>query len=352
MFIRSLRICYNTCMKSIDSDISNGKIKNIYLLMGVEPYLIYRYRDKLVHALVGKEDEINYKRYSGDTPDINAVIEYADTVPFFADRKVIVLEDTGVFKSQDDRLAAYLEELPETTYMIFVECFKGERFDERRYDKALVDKRYKLFKTVQKLGRVIEFKRTDEAVLVKWLLKKFSDSGLAITRRAMDTLLEYVGDDMTRLDNEAEKLICYRLSHKSVDEDDVKEICVKNIDNDIFEMVSSIAVKNRRKALKLYYDLIALKESPMKILALIGREFNLMLKVKGIKAAGGSKDEIVKTCGISPYFVGRYVSVSSRFTHEYLKEAVKDCVEMETLFKQGRVSDVIGVEMLLIKYAS
>ncbi len=339
-------------MKSIDSDISNGKIKNIYLLMGVEPYLIYQYRDKLVHALVGEDDEINYKKYSGEIPDIGAVIEYADTVPFFADRKVIVLEDTGMFKSSDDRLAAYLEGLPETTYVIFVECFKGERSEERKYDKTLVDKRYKLFKTVQKLGRVIEFKRTDEAILVKWLVKKFSDSGLNITRRAMDTLLEYVGDDMMRLNNEAEKLICYRLSHKSIDEDDVKEICVRNIDNDIFEMVSAIAAKNKRKALKLYYDLTALKESPMKILSLIAREFNLLLRVKGIKADGGSKDDIVKTCGINPYFAGRYISVSSRFTHEYLKAAVTDCVETEALFKQGRINDVIGVEMLLIKYAS
>lgn len=339
-------------MKSIDSDIKNNKIKNIYLLMGVEPYLMYQYRDKLVHALVGKDDEINYKKYTGEVPDINAVIEYADTVPFFAERKVIVFEDTGMFKSSDDRLASYLENLPETTYVIFVECFKGEKSEERKYDKALVDKRYKLFKTVQKLGRVIEFRRTDETLLVKWLLKKFSDSGLNITRRAMDTLLEYVGDDMMRLNNEAEKLICYRLSHKSIDEDDVKEICVKNIDNDIFEMVSAIAAKNKRKALKLYYDLTALKESPMKILSLIAREFNLMLKVKGIKAEGGSKEDIVKICGINPYFAGRYISVSSRFTHEYLKAAVTDCVETEALFKQGRINDVIGVEMLLIKYAS
>ena len=338
-------------MKSIDSDIKNNTIKNIYLLMGVEPYLIYQYRDKLVHALVGEDDEINYKKYSGEIPDINAVIEYADTVPFFADRKVIVLEDTGMFKVSDDRFATYLEELPETTYVIFVECFKGEKADERKYDKALVDKRYKLFKTVQKLGRVIEFKRTDEAVLVKWLLKKFSDAGLNITRNAMDTLLEYASDDMMMLGNEAEKLISYRMSHKSIDEDDVRAICTRNIDNDIFEMVSAIAAKNRRKALKLYYDLIALKESPMKILSLIAREFNLMLRAKGIRADGGTKDDIVKICGISPFFVGRYISVSSRFTYEYLKAAVTDCVETEALFKQGRINDVIGVEMLIIKYA-
>ena len=339
-------------MKSIDSDIKNGKIKNIYLLMGVEPYLMFQYRDKLVHALVGEDDDINYKKYSGEVPDINALIEYADTVPFFAQRKVIVLEDTRMFKSSDDRLATYLEELPDTTYIIFVECFTGDRSEERKYDKALVDKRYKLYKTVQKLGRVIEFKRMDEAVLEKWLLKKFSDAGLNITRNAMDCLVEYVGDDMMMLLNESEKLISYRMGHKAIDIDDVKAVCVRNIENEIFEMVSSIAAKNRRKALKLYYDLMALKESPMKILALIAREFNLLLLVKGVRSDGGGKDDIVRACGISPYFVGRYISMSGRFTDEYLRAAVTDCVETETLFKQGRINDVMGVEMLIVRYAS
>jgi DNA polymerase-3 subunit delta len=117
-------------------------------------------------------------------------------------------------------------------------------------------------------------------------------------------------------------------------------------------MVTAIAAGNRHKALKYYYDLIALKESPMKILSLIAREFNLLLLVKAIRNEGGGKDEIIKACGINPYFVGRYISVSGRFTHEYLKEAVTDCIETETLFKQGRMNDVMGVEMLIIKYSA
>ncbi|MCR5357684.1 MAG: DNA polymerase III subunit delta [Lachnospiraceae bacterium] len=339
-------------MKSIDADIKNGSIKNIYLLMGVEPYLIYQYRDKLADALVGRDDEINRKKYTGEIKDINAVIEYADTVPFFADRKVLILEDTGLFKSSDDTLATYLKKLPETTYIIFAECFKGDKSEERKYEKTLVDKRYKLYKTVQEQGRVIEFKRVSEDLLVKWLLKKFSDAGLGITKNAMDCLLEYIGNDMMMLGNEAEKLICYRLGHKSIDIDDVKAVCSRNIANDVFEMVGAMVAKNKRKALKLYYDLIELKESPMRILALIGREFNLMLRVKAIKDKGGGQREITSETGIYPSFTGRYVSISGRLGEEYLKRAIYDCIETEAAFKQGRLNDTMGVEMLIIKYAT
>ncbi|MBR5765446.1 MAG: DNA polymerase III subunit delta [Lachnospiraceae bacterium] len=338
-------------MKSIDADIKDEKIKNIYLLMGVEPYLIYQYRDKLMDALVSRDDEINRKKYTGEIKDINAVIEYADTVPFFAQRKVLVLEDTGLFKSSDDTLASYLKDLPETTYIIFVECYRGDKSEERKYERTLVDKRYKLFKAVQELGRVIEFKRTSEDILIKWLLKKFSDEGLSITRNAMDCLLENIGNDMMMLSNEAEKLICYRMGHKSIDVDDVKAVCSRNISNEVFEMVNAIAVKNKRKALKLYYDLIEVKESPMRILSLIGREFNLLLRVKAIRGRGGGQREVTEQAGIHRSFAGRYISVSGRLSEEYLKEAINDCVETEASFKQGRLNDTMGVEMLIIKYA-
>ncbi|MCR5508516.1 MAG: DNA polymerase III subunit delta [Lachnospiraceae bacterium] len=339
-------------MKSIDSDIKNGRIRNIYLLIGVEPYLIHMYRDRLVNALVGSDDEINCKRYTGTIGDMNALIEYADTVPFFSDRKVLVLEDTGLFKSSDDTLASYLKVMPDTTHIIFVECYSGSRSEERKYEKALIDKRYKLYKTVHELGRIIEFKRMSPDVLTRWLLKKFSDEGLNITRNAMDRLLEYVGDDMMMLDNEAAKLTGYRLGHGSIDEDDVKAICTRNIANDIFEMTGAIASGNGHKALKLYYDLLALKESPIRILALIGREFNLLLRVKSIRQKGGGKDDIVKETGINPYFAGKYITIAERLGYDYLKGAIKDCVDTEEDFKQGRLGDCIGVELLIVKYTS
>ena len=122
-------------MKSIDADIKNGKFNNIYLLMGVEPYLMRQYRDKLVRALVPGDDQINYRCYSNEVPDIGEVIEYADTVPFFAPAKVIVLENTGLFKAADKGLADYLPDMPDTTYMIFVECYSRSKSGEINDEK-------------------------------------------------------------------------------------------------------------------------------------------------------------------------------------------------------------------------
>lgn len=339
-------------MKSIDADIKNGKLKNIYFLIGVEPYLIGQYRDKLKNALIGGDDDLNCRHYNGEAPDINEVIEYADTVPFFSDRRLVILEDTGLFKSSDGRLADYLKDLPETTYFIFVECYKGDKSDEKKYENTLVNKKYKLYKTVKELGRIVEFPRTGDDLLIKWILKKFKDAGLNITRNAMDCFMEYAGNDMTRLSNEAEKLICFRLGHSTIDVDDVKAICSKTIENNIFEMVSAIASKDKRKAFRLYYDLMELKVKPISILPLIAKEFDRLSKVKAIKGNGGSQKDVTELTGIHPYYAGKYMALSARFTSEYLKGALDDCIESEHLFKQGRLNDAMAVEMLLIKYSS
>lgn len=343
-------------MKSIDEDIKEGRFKNIYFLIGVERYLISQYRDKLVKALAGEDDGINCKFYTGVMPDVNELIGFLDTVPFFAPRRVAVVEDTGIFKSSDSTLAAYLPELPETSYIIFVESFKGSRDkrDEKKdkYEKTLLNKSNKLYKTVQSLGRIVEFNRMSRDILDRWLVKRFKDAGLSIKRNAMELLYEYAGDDMSLLYSESEKLICYRLGHSTIEEDDVRAICTRNIGNDVFEMVSAIAVKNRKKALKLYYDLLELKEKPMDILRRIVTEFNRLMTVKSLKADGLGTEEIGSVIGLPKFVVNKYINVSSRFTHEYLKQAVTDCIDTETLFKQGRMNDIIGVELIIVRYAS
>ena len=342
-------------MKSIDADIKNGKISNIYLLMGIEPYLMKQYRDKLVRALVKEDDQLNYRYYCNEMPDIGEVIEYADTVPFFAPQRVIVLENTGLFKAADKGLAEYLRTMPDTTYIIFVESYTRSKYsevnDEKKYENHLIDKRYKLYKCVEELGRVVRFERLSEDTITTWLLRRIKDSGLAITRNAMDCLLEYAGNDMTTLQNELDKLISYRLGHKSIDVDDVREICTRNISNDVFNMVEAIAVKNLKKARRLYYDLLALKIDPFNIMSLISNEFSRILKVKSLSRAGRDNKEIGKMTGIHPYYVKKYIATANRFTYEYLEEALSECAETDYLLKQGRLEPSMGIEMLIVKYA-
>lgn len=99
---------------------------------------------------------MNLNIYVGKGIDITAVMDQADTLPFFADHRLILIEDSKFFKSANEELVRYLKQIPKETIFLFVE-------DE-------VDKRNKLYKTIKSIGRVTEFARQDEKTLIKWIL--------------------------------------------------------------------------------------------------------------------------------------------------------------------------------------
>ena len=142
-------------MKTIDNDIKRQEFKKVYLLYGEERYLIRQYRDKLKNALASPEDTMNFTSFEGDDINVKEIIDLAETLPFFAERRVILIEDSKLFKKGGDELGEYMDALPETTYFVFVE--------------EEVDKRSKLFKAVGKCGNAIEFGKQTDETLMKWV---------------------------------------------------------------------------------------------------------------------------------------------------------------------------------------
>ena len=134
-------------MKTIDEDIKTGQFKAAYLLYGDEDYLKKQYRDKLTKALMGQGDTMNFAKYEGKDSSIEEIISFADTMPFFADRRVVLVEDSGFFKSSQETLADYFSNVPETTCMVFVE--------------SDVDKRSKAYKAIVKAGSAVDFSMPD-----------------------------------------------------------------------------------------------------------------------------------------------------------------------------------------------
>lgn len=324
-------------MKSINEDIKNNSFKQVYLLYGQESYLKRIYKEKLRNALVEKDDTMNYNYYAGKGVPIPEIIDIGETLPFFADRRLIVIENSGLFKSAND-FAEYVKELPETTYLLFVE--------------EEVDKRNKLFKAVKDKGRVVEMARQDSKTLTTWVLSKLKAENKNITKAALELFLTKTGDDMEHIEKELEKLICYCMDKDSITPTEVEQVCTVTITNKIFDMISAIAEKKQEKALNLYYDLLSLKEPPMRILFLIVRQFNLLLQVKEMKRLGKDNGEIAKKTSLAPFLVGKYFSQAGHFQKEQLKMALQDCAETEEAVKSGRLNDKIGVEMLIVKYSA
>ena len=244
-------------MKNLNADLKSGNFKQVYLLCGEEAYLKNRYKKRLREALVGTEDLMNFTSYTGKGIDVKQVIDQAETMPFFAERRLIQIEDSGFFKNACPELAEYIPTMPQETYMVFVE--------------SEVDKRGKLYKAVKVSGRIVELGRQDEKTLTAWILSQMKKEGKSIRRDALDLFLEKTGDDMENIANELEKLLCYTAGKDGVEYTDVEEICTVTTENKIFDMIRAVAEKRQKQAMDLYYDLLSLKEPPMRILFLIAR---------------------------------------------------------------------------------
>lgn len=324
-------------MKQIADDIKTGQFHRVYLLYGDECYLKEQYKQKLLTALNTKEDTMNFSRFEGKGVSETELIDLAETLPFFSDYRVILLEDTGFFKNKTEKLASYLENPPEHLIMIFSE--------------QDTDKRNKLYKTVGKSGYVAEFSTQKPDVLMRWVLGILNKENKKITKPVMELFLEKTGTDMGQISQELEKLLSYTMGREVIREEDVLTICTNRVENQIFAMVRAVSERKQKKALQLYYDLLALKEPPMRILYLLAREMNLLLQVKELKKAGFDQKTIASKAGIAPFAVRNYIPVAERYSSERLKAAVEEFTDAETAVKTGRLSDVLSVEMMIVKYS-
>ncbi len=321
-------------MQTLNQDIRSGEFKQIYLLCGEEAFLKNSYKNRLKEAIIG-DDTMNFARFEGKSLDVDELIRLADTMPFFAERRLILVEDSGFFKTASDALVQYLPSMPDTTILLFVE--------------TEVDKRNRLYKKVKEMGYAAELNRQDSAQLARWAGGILTREQKKITKHTMELFLSMTGDDMENIRMELEKVISYTLGRDVITDEDVMAVCTVQVTNRIFDMVSAIVNRQTRKAMDLYEDLLTLKEPPMRILFLIARQFNQLLQVKELMAKGMDKSTIASKLKIQPFVVGKIMPQTRQFSREQILSYVESCVETEEAVKSGRLQDRLAVELLITK---
>lgn len=324
-------------MKSLNEDIKTGQFKNVYLLFGEEDYLKKQYKNRLTGAMLPDGDTMNYAYYEGKGIPVAEIIDLAETMPFFAERRLIVIENSNFFKSAASELADYIKGMPETACFLFVE--------------NEVDKRNKLYKAVKDKGRIVELGRQDEKTLVMWLAGQMKREGKKVQESTLKYLLSKTGTDMENLEKELDKLFCYTIEREEIFAEDVDAICTEQITNKIFEMVEAVANKQQKKALDYYYDLLALKEPPMRILYLLTRQFRLLLEVQALVKRGYGKKQVAETVGIHPFVAGKYMEQCRNFKREELRTIMEEAAELEESVKTGRLNDTMSVEIFIVKHS-
>ncbi|MFR7993080.1 MAG: DNA polymerase III subunit delta [Lachnospiraceae bacterium] len=321
-------------MEQLRNDIKTGCFKSSYLLYGDEDYLLRQYKHRLHDALIPDEDSLNDSYFEGKSIVPEEIIALSETLPFFAERRVIVIENSGWFKKPSDQIADYLPGAPQTTCFVFIE--------------REVDKRNRLYKWIQKHGRAVEMKKQTEATLTKWVLGILKREQHTISKSTLELFFSHTGFDMNIVHTELEKLLCYCMDRPQITASDVQAVVSTQTPDHIFRMMDAISARETKQALELYGDLLARREPPLRILALLVRQFHILLKVKLLSREGYHGQALAQQAGLPSFIVRKAEAQAKRFRTRELLCALKQCASTEQAIKTGQIMDKIGVEMLLI----
>lgn len=324
-------------MKTINQHIKNEDYSKVYLIYGDETYLKKQARDKLINA-ISKGDTMNYSYYEGEKTSVKDILDMAQTMPFFAEKRLIVIENSGFLKSSNEELADYIKAIPDYLVMVFVE--------------SEADKRNKVYKAIAANGYVAQMNQQSEGVLSKWIYELAVKEEKAIDRQAISLLLDKTGGSMEIIRGELDKVFAYCADKNEISVKDIEAICVTQTTSRIFEMIEAVSNRRQQRALELYYDLLTLKEPPMRILYLIVRQFNGMLQVKEAAAGGSSNSEIAARIGVAPFVAGKYAAAAKNFSGSMIKQVLQDCADVEESVKTGKLNDRLAVEMIIVKYSA
>jgi DNA polymerase-3 subunit delta len=279
----------------ITKDIKAGSIKPIYFLMGEEPYYI----DKLTefieqNVLEEHERDFNQSILYGRDVTMEDVIGTAKRFPMMADRQVVVVREAQELSRTIDKLEAYAENPQPTTVLVFA------------YKYKTLDKRKKITKLLDKVGVVFESKKLYENQVGDWIKRVLSGQGYSIDNKAVAMLVEFLGTDLSKINNELDKLKIILPKGHTFTPNDIEENIGFSKDFNNFELRKAIGEKNQVKAYQIIdYFAQNPKDNPLVVTTgLVFGFFSQLLQYHGLKDK--SQMNAAKILKVNPYFVKDY----------------------------------------------
>ena len=316
-----------------------------YLLYGSETYRLKKKLDELLKANDPENTGMNTVVYEAGNADfqLRAVLEDAWTIPFFAEKKTVVVRNpaflttSGSLNEKDGKaLEDYLNHSCPSTDLIF--CGEFESLDQRK----------KLVKLAIKTCRVFTMKRLDEREFRSYVNQQLSAHQLILSREAMDELMQRLPLDLESFHQELIKLTLFGTK---ISRDDIVHLVSRPLDEDVFHLVNAVITHDLKQAMHLWYDLDSLNKDPIYLVALLASQFRLMAQVRMLSDRRMSESMIAQQLKVHPFRVKKAHESIARLNSERLLEILNDLAELDQRFKSGTLDRRLGFEMFLIKAA-
>lgn len=279
----------------IINDIKSGNIKPIYFLMGEEPYYIDKLTEYIEqNVLQEHERDFNQTILYGRDVTIEDVVGNAKRFPMMADRQVVVVREAQELSRTIENLDSYAVNPQPTTVLVLA------------YKYKTLDKRKKLVKSLGKSGLVFESKKMYENQIGTWITRVLQGKGYTIEPKANAMLVEFLGNDLSRISNELNKLQIILPKGSQITAKDIEVNIGFSKDFNVFELQNALGSKNQLKAYQIaQYFADNPKDNPMVVTtSLVFNFFVKLLKYHGLKDK--NPKNVAPVLGISPFFLKDY----------------------------------------------
>ncbi len=321
-------------MKNIKADIASGKYKKVYLLFGEETYLLRKCLSALKSGVLGDEaSDVNYTVFDGNRGfEVSELKDICTTLPFFADRRLVIVENSGLFGA-DKAFDEFIPEIPDTTVLVIVE--------------ASADKKTRLYKAVKSLGYACEFTTPTPEQTVEFCAGYLGKAEKRISKADCEFFVNSVGGDLYNITTELDKVMAYVGDRPNVSRRDIEDICSMRIENRIFDIVDALMTGRLNDAYVILFDLIRLKEQPIGILRFIMSRYLKLLAVRDEMDRGISDYEMAADLKTADWLVRKDKARVAKITSARLNAAIELCTQTENSIKLGDIGDQAGLEILL-----
>lgn len=304
----------------------------IYLFYGTNNYGI----NEEIKKITKKFDKMNISKYDLTEEDIKNVINDCETFSMFDDKKVVILDNASMFLSGNnigmEEIEKYINNPNPNT--IFILIANSEKLDERK----------KITKLIKKNHKILSF---NENISANTLLKKLL-AGYSITTSNLNLLIDRVGNNPQKLENEINKIKLYK-NDKTITKEDILNLTNKEVDTDIFKLIDNIVKKNKDDALEIYNEMLKVNEEPLKIVILLASQFRLMYQSKELAKKGYSEKDIANTLKVHPYRVKLALQNGRNYKSDLLLKYLDNLANIDIGIKTGKENKDLALELFILK---
>ena len=321
----------------------------IYLVYGEQFPLVSKRVKKIINSiLVDGIDEFNYVRFNAKEMTVQDLVYECSLLPF-GDHKVVRVDNPYFLGSIRDKISIekdqkysvlenYINQPNEYVDVIFV------------LESKSVNKKNDIYKLIEKKGKIFFEEGLSLETLNQTAKIYFQKKGVMISDEAINLLLERTGDNVSRFIQEADKLALYG---KEIDVDDVHIMVPVPLEQNAFNICEFLITNQINKAIKVYRDLLVLKEEPVRLIALLASQFRLYTQISYLYTIEkNNQDDVASQLKIHPYRVKLMCRNLVRISYFQLLLVLEKLYQLDSKIKSMEVDPVIGLELFLVNFNS